>query len=252
MTKIHQPGGEESLYNSAPSVHEDIQTEETVSDQLTGGYTTELSAPVSNEDEDVHLADVNFLRDRVSETLSDTAVSAVEQPAPPPSLTAETYASTKKEWGWGQKTAAAISLALAGLGFAGAATAAEPVPGQTSVAQTGDREVAKTKEVSPEKIEQAVKAYVGGLGMFKKIALANDIKANAGAIRGVLDRDLSGSKELLTTASTSLLPILNMYISALTEMKTVDQVKYAQMKGKLEHMVTMVETTPLTELQAKL
>ena len=194
---------------------------------------------------------IDHLHGEIHQTLSLTPRQPEPKPDLPQSEGSSAGTSTKQHLGWARNIIAAASFALAGLGFAAPAQAAQPELEQPTVSASVGKEASKGKMPS-ERVEQAAKEYVSNLGMFKKLALVDAIKKSGNDIRTVLDRDLSGGSELLAGAPKLLQPILKIYIPALTEMQTADHGEYLRMKSNLLKMVRTVETTPLTQLQEKL
>lgn len=154
-----------------------------------------------------------------------------------------------------KRAVAMLSMAGAGFGAMGMAQAQEDVAKHEVPVATQSKEAKPAKqvsEISPQQLESQVKAYIGGLGLFAKMALVNDLKGNAGAIRSVLASGDFGGKEaeqLLWSASPTLYPVVEMYLRGLQKMKSGDEVAYRTAEAKLEALIAKVETSSLSQLK---
>lgn len=144
---------------------------------------------------------------------------------------------------------AGISLALGGLGFAGAGEAQEPV----RVASMQDAKYVKKENTSSAyELESRVKNHVSGLDVFAKMDLVNDIKNNADQIRTVLANGDFGdakARELLQLSGKNLRPILEIYFHGLSKLKQENAAEFQVTKAKLEQLIHRVQTRSLSELK---
>jgi hypothetical protein len=148
---------------------------------------------------------------------------------------------------------AAVTLALAGMGFSGASYAAEGVSTDQPVKVSMKETAQKHKEIAPTaELESQVKMHVKKLGIFAKMDLIDDIKAHADDIHEILaSGNFSGAKaqELLASSGKNLKPILQIYLNGLERLKQGDKENYHAVATKLEELVTKVQTQSLSQLK---